>query len=370
MSIDRYQTLIPRPRQARRTTGEFSIGSTTALQGDASACAAVRLLLTPLRVTLPAGSGGITARVDAAVAGPEGYRLTIREDGIELAGADLDGVRHGVRALRQLLPDAAWRQANAARDWPVPCSEIIDAPALSWRGAMLDVSRHFFPKRTILRYIDLLFMHGCNRLHLHLTDDQGWRIESRRYPKLQEIASHRPDTLLRRDGTPDDGTPHGGYYTLDDLSEIAAYAADRGVTIVPEIDLPGHVSALLAAYPEYGIGTHEVLTGWGIAGGVLRPLPRTVSFIAELLDELLDALPTPYMHLGGDECILKDWTDDPEVMAYLKEIGGSEPADLHGHFLRSLGERLQARGVRMVVWDEAFVTGGVLPDFDRRGLAG
>lgn len=369
---DRYQTLLPRPRQATRTSGSYELTADTTLvaaPGTEGAARTLRELLAPLRLPLRAAAdtgeaGAVTVRLDGSL-DPEGYQLRVHEHGIDIVGADEAGVRHATQTLRQLLPDDAWRTvARAGTRWIIECGEIADAPALSWRGAMLDVSRHFFPKRTLMRYVDLLAMHRYNRLHLHLTDDQGWRIESRRYPEVHQVGSHRPYTQAGRDRKAgrNDGTPHGGYYTLEDLAEIHAYAEERGVLLVPEIDLPGHSSALLAARPEFGVGSHQVLTGWGISSGVVKPLPATVTFLGELLDELLDAMPVPYVHLGGDECVITDWATDPEIAAYQQELGIAEPIGLHGHFLRELGKHLSGRGVRMVVWDEAFVTGGVLED--------
>jgi hexosaminidase len=367
---DRYLTLVPRPQQARRLPGTFELTPQTALvaaPGAEAAAEVVRLLLTPLRLPLrPAPSGpGLVVRLDPDIIEPEGDRLRVSDDGIELSASTVDGIRHATQTLRQLLPDAAWRSAPPPRTrWVVECGEIVDAPALSWRGGMIDVSRHFFRKHTLLRYVDLFAMHRLNRLHLHLTDDQGWRIESRRYPLLAEVASHRGYTQLGRDREAGltDGTPHGGYYTLDDLAEVATYAAERGVTLVPEIDLPGHASALLAAYPKFGVGQNLVRSAWGISKALVRPVPATIAFITELLEELTDAVPGKYVHLGGDECVVEDWVTDPEVSEYLKSLGLTDPVDLIGRFLRELGAVLSGQGRRMVVWDEGFVGGGMLPD--------
>ncbi len=366
---DRYQTLIPRPRHAERQPGSLVLTADTRLTvapGAEAAADAVRLLLAPLRLPLrPDGAGPeLSVRLDEQISEPEGYRLRVTPQGVELTAGTVDGARHATRTLRQLLPDDAWRTvAPAGTSWQLDCGEITDAPALPWRGGMLDVSRHFQPKHVLLRYIDLFAMHGLNRLHVHLTDDQGWRIESRRYPELTRVATHRPGTQVgrARDGS-HDGTPHGGYYTLEDLAEIGTYAAERGVTVVPEIDLPGHASALLAAYPELGVGEHSVHTGWGISAGVVKPLPATVRFVVDILDELLEAMPVPYMHLGGDECVLRDWVSDPEVAGYMRELGIDDPVAMHGHFLREIARHLSGQGRRMVVWDEGFVTGGVLDD--------
>jgi hexosaminidase len=357
--------------EARPASGSFELTPDTPLvaaPGAEAAADLVRLLLAPLRLPLrPASAGdGLAIRLDPGITEPEGYRVRVAETGIELSASTLDGIRHAAQTLRQLLPDAAWRAAPppGAR-WTVECGEVVDAPALAWRGGMIDVARHFFGKHTILRYVDLFAMHRLNRMHLHLTDDQGWRIESRRYPRLAEFASHRPHTQAGwfREDPETDGTPHGGYYTLDDLAEIAAYAAERGVTVVPEIDLPGHASALLAAYPEFGSGKHTVRIGWGISTSVVKPVPATIRFIADLLEELTDAVPGRYAHLGGDECPLHDcWGADEEVMRYRRELGFTEHVDLFGHFMRELGGALTAHGRRMVVWDEAFVGGGLLAD--------
>jgi hexosaminidase len=369
--VSRYQSLVPRPVEARPASGTFELTPDTPLvaaPGAEAAADLVRLLLAPLRLPLrPASAGdGLAVRLDPGIAEPEGYRVRVAETGIELSASTLDGIRHATQTLRQLLPDAAWRAVPppGAR-WTVECGEVVDAPALAWRGGMIDVARHFFSKHTLLRYVDLFAMHRLNRMQLHLTDDQGWRIESRRYPRLAEVASHRPHTQAgwHRENAQTDGTPHGGYYTLDDLAEIAAYAAERGVTVVPEIDLPGHASALLAAYPEFGSGQHTVRIGWGISTSVVKPVPATIRFIADLLEELTDAVPGRYVHLGGDECPLHDcWGADEEVMRYQRELGFTEHVDLFGHFMRELGGALTAHGRRMVVWDEAFVGGGLLAD--------
>jgi hexosaminidase len=368
---DRYLTLLPRPVRARREPGTYELTEGTALvaaAGAEAAAEAVRRLLAPLRLPLrPAGSGqGLVVRVDPAIVEPEGYRVRVTEAGVALAASTVDGIRHATQTLRQLLPDAAWRTvAPPGTRWTLQCGEVEDAPALRWRGGMVDVVRHFFSKHTLMRYVDLFAMHRLNRMHLHLTDDQGWRIESWRYPRLAEVASHRPRTRLgyeSGDTDATDGTPHGGYYTLDDLAELAAYAAERGVTVVPEIDLPGHSSALLAAYPELGIGTHTVRTSWGISTAVVAPLPATVRFVAELLAELTEAVPGSYLHLGGDECPLQDWATDPAVVAHQRSLGLAGPVELFGHFLRELAGEASALGRRMVAWDEAFVGGGLLPD--------
>jgi hexosaminidase len=299
----------------------------------------------------------------------EGYRLVIGEAQIRITAAGAAGAFYAAQTLRQLLPDDAWRAAPVpGAPWSVPCAEIEDAPALAWRGAHVDVARHFFPKRELLALIDSLAALRLNRLHLHLTDDQGWRIESRTYPALHEIGSHRPRSrigLSRDEPAVYDETPHGGYYTLADLAEIAAYAAQRMMTVVPEIEVPGHATALLAAVPELGAdggGTLAVAADWGILPNLISPLPETMRFLEAVFGEVLDAIPTGYVHIGGDECVLDSWRADPRVDAYRLELGLASAEEQHAHFLRQTADLLADRfGVRAVVWDEGFASGSGSP---------
>jgi hexosaminidase len=355
-----YDLLLPAPRQASAAAGNFTLGPATGLRGEPGLTRIVRRLLGLDLYDSP--DGRVSVRLEAGE--PESYRLSVTPDGIEITGADEAGVRHAVQTLRQLMGSGAFRAAKQD-EWQVPCGEVADRPAVEWRGMMLDVSRYFSTKRTVLKYIDLLAQHRMNRFHFHLTDDQGWRIESRKYPQINEKSTHRPATLagnLRADDSTYDGTPHGGYYTLDDLAEISAYAAERGILVVPELDLPGHASALLAAFPELGTGEAKVQGHWGVLSGILKPIPASVKLICELIDEVLEVMDTPYVHLGGDECVTRDWATDPEVVAHRDAVGLSSSGELHGWFLREVAEHLATRGKRMIVWDEAFQTGGVRHD--------
>ncbi|MEW2521405.1 beta-N-acetylhexosaminidase [Actinacidiphila alni] len=373
---DPYRTLIPAPRHAAASAGSFRLDSGTGLHvavgpsNETDLAQLVRRSLAPLGLRLEASAGprgAVSVRTSDADGGavPGGYTIAVREDGVEIVGAGPDGVRNALQTLRQLLGPDAWRAAPIpGRALELPCGTVSDAPAVSWRGGMLDVARHFLPKRVVLKYVDLLAMHRMNRLHLHLTDDQGWRVESRRHPEINRLSTHRDQTLvgyLHADGDYD-GTPHGGYYTLDDLAEISAYAAERGIVLVPEIDIPGHASALMAALPDVGTGTAGVRSRWGVASGVLKPVPRVVALVTELIDEVLGAVDTPYVHLGGDECVTAGWADDPEVVAHMRTLGIAGPGRLHGWFLREVADRLAERGKRAVVWDEAFQNGGIRQD--------
>ncbi|MEU6720150.1 beta-N-acetylhexosaminidase [Nonomuraea sp. NPDC046802] len=354
--------MIPRPELISDLSASFELTSGATVSGDL--VDAVRRAL-PLLDLRPGDSGEIDVRRDPAM-GEEAYRLTVGSRGIEIVAGGGAGAFYAAQSLHQLLPPASYRFSERA-SWPVPGVRIEDSPRFGWRGLHLDVARHFFPKREVLRLIDLMAVHKLNRLHLHLADDQGWRVESRAYPLLHEVSSHRPRTATNYHREPEsyDDLPHGGYYTLDDLAELGAYARARHVTIVPEIDVPGHASAILAAYPAFGATgePHDVLERWGISPAILSPLPPTVEFLTTIFDELIGALgQTPYVHIGGDEVVLDHWASSAEITAYRDELGLATVNDLQAWFLRRLADALAERGARAVVWDEAFVSGGLRQD--------
>lgn len=354
--------MIPRPELLSDLAGSFELASGATVSGDL--VDAVRLAL-PLLDLRPGDAGEIDVRRDPAL-GEEAYRLTVGSRGVEIVAGGRAGAFYAAQSLHQLLPAASYRFSTGA-SWPVPGVRIEDAPRFAWRGLHLDVARHFFPKREIFRLLDLMATHKLNRLHLHLVDDQGWRVESRAYPLLHEVSSHRPRTATNFWREPDtyDDLPHGGYYTLDDLAEIGAYARARCVTVVPEIDVPGHASAILAAYPSLGATgeRYDVLDRWGISSAILSPLPPTVEFLTTIFDELIGALgETPYVHIGGDEVVLDHWSESAEIVAYRDSLGLAGSNDLQAWFLRRLADALAERGARAVVWDEAFVSGGLRED--------
>ncbi|MEU1880290.1 beta-N-acetylhexosaminidase [Streptosporangium sp. NPDC020072] len=368
---------LPRPVAFETSTDSFELSPGAPVAGPADLAGAVRLALSVLDLR-PAGAGeagAVTVEHDAAL-GHEAYTLEVTGRGVRIAAGDRQGAFYAGQTLRQLLPDAAFRAAPVeagGAGWTVPGVTVRDAPRLAWRGAHLDLARHFLPKREVLRMIDLMAVHKLNRLHLHLVDDQGWRVESRAYPRLHEVGSHRPRTIVghHEDAPVYDEVPHGGYYTLDDLAEISGYARARAVTVVPEIDVPGHACAILAAYPELDARAtggrapepFTVLDRWGISTAILSPLPSTVDFLTVVIDEILGALgETPYVHIGGDECVLDDWAASPEIAAFQAELGLENVGDLHAWFLRRLADVLAERGSRAVVWDEAFVSGMLRPD--------
>jgi len=298
--------------------------------------------------------------------GTGAYRLTVEpRDGaalVHVGAADLAGAHAAAQTLRQLAGPQAFRRAGSA-PLVLPVVTVEDTPGYGWRGVLLDVARHFLPKADVLRFVDLAAAHHLNVLQLHLTDDQGWRVEVQRYPRLTEVGSWRRESGVGtwRAGRYD-GRPHGGYYTREDLREIVAYARERGVTVVPEIGSPGHVQALLAAYPELAArpGAHEVRTTWGISEDVIDPSDAAVEFFRGVLDEVCEVFDSPFVALGGDEVPTTAWRERPDVVARAAALGLVGPdgegdvARLHGWFLGRLAEHLRSHGRRAVVWDEAF----------------
>jgi hexosaminidase len=275
--------------------------------------------------------------------GDEGYRLRVSEEGLEVRGR-LAGLRWAVQTLRG-VPGKS-----------LPYMEIVDAPRYAWRGSLLDVARWHQPIEFLHRYVDLLALHKLNRLHLHLTDDQGWRFESKRHPRLHEVGGFRRRTMKGHFYHFEfDNDPHGGFYTQEELKNLVAYARRRGVEIMPEIDLPGHTQAAIAAYPELGNHpdrTVEVSQRWGIHDVVLNTRDETVDFFRDVLDEVVDVFPFEYVHLGGDEVRSAQWQGSAEALARAKALGLSKVEDLLGWWIGRLAEHLETRGRRTAVWDE------------------
>jgi hexosaminidase len=314
-----------------------------------------------------AGEGYDAAGYAAAQAG-EGYELEIGSGGVRITAPSVAGVFYGAQTLRGLLPAAAYRRARISEGpWHLPALRVSDRPRFGWRGVLLDVARHFLPKQDVLRFLDLIALHKLNVLHLHLTDDQGWRIEILRYPRLTTVGAWRRESPVgdRRQGR-FDGRPHGGYYTQDDIREIVAYAADRHITVVPEIDVPGHAGAAIAAYPELGNtdvpGTPdapEVATRWGILDNVLNAEPATLDFLFGVFDEVVDLFPARHVGVGGDECPTGPWAASPRAQARMAELGLPDEDAIRHWYVARLAEHLAARGRVLYGWDE--ICDGDLP---------
>lgn len=304
----------------------------------------------------------------------EAYRLEVTENKVIITGASEAGVFYGIQTLRKSIP------ANNTKALLAPVT-INDEPRFGYRGVMLDVARHFQPVSFIKKYIDLLAMHNINRFHWHLTEDQGWRIEIKQYPKLTELGSERKETVIGKNTGVYDGKPHGGFYTQKEIKEIVAYAQERYITTIPEIDIPGHMLAALKGYPEYGCtgGPYEVATTWGIFDDVLcAGNEETYTFLENILAEVMEMFPSEYIHIGGDEVPKVRWEECPKCQAKIKELG-IKGDDKHKkeHYLQSyltarIEKFLNEHGRRMIGWDE-ILEGELAPNatvMSWRGMAG
>lgn len=357
--------LVPRPSSMTLGEGAFILNAQTVVIAPGTAKATgdqVRTFLAPATgFPFPAADraerNAIELRLDpgATKLGKEGYRLSVTPARIAISALHPAGLFYGVQTLRQLLPPAIFETRPASGvTWTVPAVEIEDVPRFAWRGSHLDVGRHFMPKEFVLRYLDLLALHKLNTLHFHLTEDQGWRIEIRKYPELTRVGAWRKDSMLTYSPPTFSGEPHGGFYTQDDLREIVAYAAERHITVVPEIELPGHAQAAVAAYPQLG-NTDKALepwTQWGVSENVFNVEETTFQFLFDVLDEVLAIFPSPFIHIGGDECPKAQWKASPRAQARMKELGLNDEHELQSWFIRRMDAWLDARGRRLIGWDE------------------
>lgn len=320
-------------------------------------------------------SNAIVLSVDTAISNPEGYILTVNENYITITGGSPAGNFYGVQTLLKSIPLAE------KSDVVFPAVEIADAPRFAYRGAHFDVSRHFFPTDSVKSFIDMMALHNLNTLHWHLTDDQGWRIEIKSRPKLTEVGSKRPGTVIGHNTGVYDSIPVEGYYTQEEIKDIIDYAAKRHITIVPEIDLPGHMLAALAAYPELGCKdkNYEVWQRWGVSEDILcAGKDETYVFLDEVLGEVADLFPGELFHIGGDESPRVNWENCELCQAKIVELGlksdehGSKEAKLQSHVMQHASDFLATKGKRTIGWDE-ILEGGAAPNtiiMSWRGEAG
>jgi len=372
--------IVPTPTRLLVRAGGFRLLPSTTLQAPGPAFGAAELLrgllfpatgllLAEVEPVPDAGCavGGIRLTLDPARAelGPEGYQLTVTDDCVVAVAAEIGGLRWAVQTMRQLLPVQVYSAHLVADvDWVMPAVDVLDVPRFAWRGVMIDLARWFRPPAEIRRLIELAALHKLNVVHLHLTDDQGWRFESQKYPSLTAVGAWRAESMIgpANDDT-FDGNPHGGYYTQAELRELVSLATRLGVTLVPEIDLPGHMTAAIAAYPELGNDTGRQLavgTRWGIIKEVLNVEDSTVEFVTDVLDEVLDVFPSQYIHVGGDECPRTEWAAAPRAQQRKRELGLATDDELEAWFIAQVHRHLSARGRTMVGWDE-ILDGGPAP---------
>lgn len=323
---------------------------------------------TGVKLTSHAGmpvDGAICLTLDLSDDNAEAYKLIVNDKRVCISGASEAGVFYGIQTLRKSLPVAQDINVNLS------AVEIYDKPRFAYRGAMLDVARHFYTVDEVKTFIDMLALHNINRFHWHLTDDQGWRIEIKKYPKLMSVASERKETIVGRwySGIYD-GKPYGGYYTQDELRDVIDYAAKRHITIIPEVDLPGHMQAALTAYPELGCtgGPYEVRTIWGVSQDVLCVgNDFTLQFVKDVLSEVADIFPSEYIHIGGDECPKVRWEKCPKCQERIKSLGLKSDAKhtkeqrLQSYMIQEAAKYLKEKGKRIIGWTE-ILEGGLVPD--------
>jgi hexosaminidase len=288
----------------------------------------------------------------------ESYYLSIDENRIEINASSNQGLFYGLQTLIQLLP------IKKVEEVKLPSVQVFDSPKYAWRGMHLDVSRHFFPKEFIKKYIDYLARYKMNVFHWHLTDDQGWRIEIKKYPKLTEIGAWRKGSMIGhyREQKFDD-KPYGGFYTQEEIKEIVAYATERHITVVPEIEMPGHAVAALASYPQYSCtgGPFEVALKWGVLDDVFCPKEETFEFLENILSEVIALFPSDYIHIGGDECPKTRWKKCANCQSVIKREGLNDEHELQSYFIRRIEKFVNSRGRKIMGWDE-ILEGGLAPN--------
>ena len=364
-------SIIPLPARLERKGGEFVLTPETVIVADAlnqsNAAYLHNLLAPPTGFALPIQADGGPVNVIRLATGPSagqnGYTLSVSPQTIVIQATEPTGVFYGIQTLRQLLPAQIEKPALVSNiTWQVPCVEIQDAPRFSWRGYMLDEGRHFHGKETVKRALDLMALQKLNILHWHLTEDQGWRIEIKQYPKLTEIGSKRKGTTPGIVGK-HNGIPHDGFYRQEDIREIVAYAAERHITIVPEIEMPGHSLAALAAYPEQSCsgGPFEVACHFGVFQDIYcAGKESTCTFLQNVLDEVMSLFPSPFVHIGGDEAPKARWKKCPDCQNRIRQEGLKSEHALQAYLTHRIASHLDSRGCRLVGWNE-ILQPGLLP---------
>jgi len=380
-SEEKNPALIPLPAEISNHPGHFVLRPDTRITWSGGVGAAITseqlasMLKTATRYDLSTAGGtegDIRLIIDATIIWKkEEYRLEVKRKSVTLTAGTAEGLFRGAQTLMQLLPPQIYADDPADNvRWRIPCVRITDYPRFGWRGMHLDVSRHFFDKEFVKKYIDILAMHKINVFHWHLVDDQGWRIEIKKYPKLTEVGAWRVDREempwdSREPQQPGEKATYGGFYTQDDIREIVDYAAERHITVVPEIEMPAHVGSALAAYPEFSCtgGPFTVPPGgvWPITDIYCAGKDETFAFLEEVLTEVMDLFPSEYIHIGGDEADKTEWKQCPDCQARIREEGLKDEHELQSYFIRRIERFLNANGRKLIGWDE-ILQGGLAPE--------
>lgn len=376
--MSKHIALIPQPTSLTLLEGDYSLSPAMQIYSAPAFLSEAEYLAGKLRratgYSFPIAKQGAPKKIQAIELiensdlqrlGSEGYQLAVEADTIKLKSSATAGIFYGIQTFMQLLPPALFDgRPRPEVAWTLPRLVIEDSPRFGWRGAMLDCGRHFMPVEFIRKFIDLLAHHKLNVFHWHLTEDQGWRIEIKKYPKLTEVGAWRRETVRGNlNHLPHgDGVPHGGFYSQEEIRALVTYAAERHITIVPEIEMPGHSQAAIAAYPELGCTADklDVATRWGVIENILNPSEKTIAFMQDVLAEVLELFPSRFIHIGGDEATKTQWEASPAIRARMVEVGARDMQELQSYFIRRIDEYLTGQGRRLLGWDE-ILEGGLAP---------
>ena len=392
--------IIPKPNKLLMKRGVFPVNAKTKITAEDGLDFEAQLLGEMLEKAsgedIEVGeAGNVKLSIDESITNKEGYVLGISSDEVIVKAKTAAGIFYAIQTIRQLLP--AQTEIRSIGNLYLPNATISDAPRYPYRGMHLDVCRHFFPVKFIKKYIDLIAMHKMNTFHWHLTEDQGWRIEIKKYPKLMEIASKRPETIIGKNFNPykGDGKPYGGYYTQEQIKEIVAYAMQRHINVIPEIELPGHSVAALAAYPDLGNTdikpyydkkkkktlykynksnkrTYKVRTKWGVSNEIYAPKEATFEFLQDIFDEVISLFPSPLIHIGGDEAPKTEWNASKFAQGVIKKNKLKDSHELQSYFIKRIEKYLNSKGKNIIGWDE-ILEGGLAPNaavMSWRGIQG
>ncbi|MEX2336176.1 MAG: beta-N-acetylhexosaminidase [Fulvivirga sp.] len=364
--------IVPKPVSLEILDGKFLIDEDTRIFASEEVGQEASLLSEMLKTAtgkniaiVNASEGnkrGIYLTLDDDIQNNEGYSLIVYYDNIKISAKSAKGIFYGIQSLRQLMLPGT--EKSSVEELTIPAVNIKDEPRYAYRGMLLDVGRHMFPVDFIKKYIDLIAMHKMNTFQWHLTDDQGWRIEIKKYPRLTEIGSIRKETQLDKNHNPyiGDGKVYGGFYSQEEIKDIVAYAQAKHVTIIPEIELPGHSRAAQAAYPELGnTGPHEVATKWGIFEEIYAPKEETFEFLEGVLTEVMELFPSEYIHIGGDEAPKKEWEESSLAQEVIKREGLKDEHELQSYFIQRIERFLNKNGRKIIGWDE-ILEGGLAPN--------
>jgi hexosaminidase len=375
--------LIPLPKEVVPQTGQFVIKKSTSIGYSHTDFAPVANLLQ--KYLQGASSFPISAKATKSAViqfsqnnslGEEAYTLQISSTKIAIQAKTGKGAFYALQTLLQLMPAQVYAGSPLAGNISIPNVQIKDEPRFSYRGLMLDVGRYYFPVASVKRFIDLMAVYKMNTFHWHLTEDQGWRIEIKKYPLLTSISSVRKESMLGhyRDQKYD-GKPHGGFYTQEEVKDIVAYATKKYIEVIPEIEMPGHSQAVLAAYPQFGANAdklYQVKTKWGVSEDVLFPREETFTFLEDVLTEVMALFPGQYIHIGGDECPKTQWKESRFCQDLIKKLGLKDEHELQSYFIRRIDKFVTSKGKKLLGWDE-ILEGGLSPNamvMSWRGTAG